>query len=145
MPSRSRVAGANRSVAPQNGGSSRMLNRTATKFVPPMRTTAAKASGIKRLGARSIMPASRFLRLGFQDLVAGLSVIHGPQAVSGGADSERSRRNPAISVRVRFTSTPFSSLRKRISYSGDEQRPADSPKQKWGQEIPLGGGRGRGG
>src|SRR3970282_1218412 len=85
MPSRSRVAGANRSVAPQNGGSSRMLNRTATKFVPPMRTTAAKASGIKRLGDRLIMPASRFLRLGFQALLAWLPVIHGPQTVSRGA------------------------------------------------------------
>src|SRR5438552_6058502 len=39
-PTRRIPAIAKRSPAPQKGGSSRLLKRTATKFVPPIRTTA---------------------------------------------------------------------------------------------------------
>src|SRR5204863_1404936 len=43
-PTRRTPAIANRRPAPQNGGSSRLLKRTATKFVPPIRTTATNTA-----------------------------------------------------------------------------------------------------
>ena len=47
---RSTAAIAKRSPAPKNGGNSRLLKRTATKFDPPMSTTARNASSTLREG-----------------------------------------------------------------------------------------------
>src|ERR1043165_7539937 len=46
-------AAANRIAAPKNGGSSRLLNRTATKFDPPTSTASAKTRRTVRSGRRT--------------------------------------------------------------------------------------------
>jgi hypothetical protein len=50
MPMNRSPAIAKRSPAPQNGGSSVLLNRTARKFPPPSRTAPAKANSVKASG-----------------------------------------------------------------------------------------------
>src|SRR5438093_11191234 len=57
-PTSSAPAIAKRRPAPQNGGSSRLLNRTATKFVPPISTTATNTTRTAAEG-RFITPTIR--------------------------------------------------------------------------------------
>jgi len=44
-------AGRKRIAAPQYGGSSALLKRTATKLLPPIRTTEKKSARVTRSGA----------------------------------------------------------------------------------------------
>jgi hypothetical protein len=48
--SSSALAGRNLSAAPQYGGSSALLKRTATKLLPPISTTEKKSPSVMRSG-----------------------------------------------------------------------------------------------
>src|SRR5437588_12650506 len=89
-PTRRSPAIAKRRPAPQKGGSSRLLKRTATKFVPPIRTTATNTERTA-VDGRFITPTIRVSARPYP-LADGLSSRRDGRAARGHEALRRHRR-----------------------------------------------------